>query len=70
MTLYHLHQTLAIHLLKTIHIPSQIKQHESLAADIGNAYLEATTMEKLCIVACAEFEELQGHILGDPVSTI
>ena len=33
------------------------------AADIGNAYLEATTKEKLCIVAGPEFEELQGHIL-------
>ena len=33
------------------------------AADIGNAYLEATTKEKLYIVAGPEFEELQGHIL-------
>ena len=33
------------------------------AADIGNAYLEATTREKLYIVAGPEFEELQGHIL-------
>ena len=32
--------------------------------DIGNAYLEATTKERLCIVAGPEFEELQGHILG------
>ena len=32
-------------------------------ADIGNAYLEATTKEKLYIVAGPEFEELQGHIL-------
>ena len=31
--------------------------------DIGNAYLEATTKDKLYIVACPEFEELQGHIL-------
>ena len=50
-------------ILKTINIPSQIKQHESLGADIGNAYLEATTKEKLYIVAGPEFEELQGHIL-------
>ena len=34
------------------------------AADIGNAYLEATTREKLYIVAGPEFEELQGHILA------
>ena len=33
------------------------------AADIGNAYLKATTKEKLYIVAGPEFEELQGHIL-------
>ena len=32
-------------------------------ADIGNAYLEATTKEKLFIVASLEFEELQGHVL-------
>ena len=32
-------------------------------ADIGNAYLEATTKEKLYMVADPEFEELQGHIL-------
>ena len=32
-------------------------------SDIGNAYLEATTKEKLYIVAGPEFEELQGHIL-------
>ena len=33
------------------------------AADIGNAYLEATTKEKLYILAGPDFEELQGHIL-------
>ena len=33
------------------------------AADIGNAYLEATTKEKLYILAGPEFEELHGHIL-------
>ena len=33
------------------------------ATDIGNPYLEATTKEKLYIVAGPEFEELQGHIL-------
>ena len=35
---------------------------EVWGADIGNAYLEATTKEKLYIVAGSEFEELQGHI--------
>ena len=33
------------------------------AADIGNAYLGASTNEKLYIVAGPEFEELLGHIL-------
>ena len=32
-------------------------------ADIGNAYLEATTKEKLYIGAGTEFEELQGYIV-------
>ena len=32
-------------------------------ADIGNAYLEAKTKEKLYVVAGPEFEELEGHIL-------
>ena len=31
--------------------------------DVGNAYLEALTREKLCIIAGPEFGELQGHIL-------
>ena len=32
-------------------------------ADIGNAYLEATTEEKIYIMAGQEFKELQAHIL-------
>ena len=32
-------------------------------ADIGNAYLEATTKQNLYIVAGPEFEELKGHML-------
>ena len=36
---------------------------EVWGTDIGNAYLEATTKEKLCIGAEPELEELQGHIL-------
>ena len=31
-------------------------------ADIGNAYLEAFTDKKLCIVAGPEFQELEGYI--------
>ena len=33
------------------------------AADIGNAYLEATTKKNLYIVAGPESEEVRGHIL-------
>ena len=36
---------------------------EVWGADIGNAYLEATTKEKVYIVAGSEFKELQGPIL-------
>ena len=36
---------------------------EVWGADIGNAYLEAKTKEKLYVVAGPEFEELEGHIL-------
>ena len=32
-------------------------------ADLGNAYLQALTKEKLYIVGGPEFEELQGHVL-------
>ena len=32
-------------------------------ADVGNAYLQALTKEKLYIVGGPEFEELQGHVL-------
>ena len=32
-------------------------------ADIGNAYLEATTREKIYVEAGPEIGELQGHIL-------
>ena len=33
------------------------------ATDIGNAYLEAKTTEKVCIRAGLEFGELEGHLL-------
>ena len=36
---------------------------EVWGADIGNAYLEATTIEKIYVVADQELEELQGHML-------
>ena len=33
------------------------------ATDIGNAYLESKTKEKVCIIAGPEFGELEGHLL-------
>ena len=42
---------------------AKLNNMKAWAADIGNAYLEATTKEKLYIIAGPEFEELQGHIL-------
>ena len=36
---------------------------EAHATDIGNAYLEALTQEKVCIKAGPEFGELEGHML-------
>ena len=43
-----------------------LTKHQNMkvwAADIGRAYLEAITREKLYIVAGPDFEELQGQIL-------
>ena len=41
---------------------AKLNEMKVWAADIGNAYLDATTKEKLYTVAGPEFEELQGHI--------
>ena len=40
----------------------QIKEYQ-VFTDVGNAYLQALTREKLNIVSGPEFEELQGHVL-------
>ena len=40
----------------------QIKEYQ-VFTDVGNAYLQALTREKLSIVGGPEFEELQGHVL-------
>ena len=42
---------------------SQLNDLEIWGADVGNAYLEAYTDEKLCIIAGPEFKELQDHLL-------
>ena len=40
----------------------QIKEYQ-VFTDVGNAYLQALTREKLNIVGGPEFAELQGHVL-------
>ena len=42
---------------------AKLNNMEVWGADIENAYLEATTKEKLYIVAGPEVEELQRHII-------
>ena len=49
--------------LRMVVFLSQLNDLEIWGADVGNAYLEAYTNEKLCIIAGAEFKELQGHLL-------
>ena len=41
----------------------ELNNLELWGADVGNAYLQALTREKLYIVGGPEFEELQGHVL-------
>jgi len=42
---------------------SELNDLQLCACNIGNAYLEAKTREKLCIIAGPEFGELEGHSL-------
>jgi hypothetical protein len=42
---------------------AELNQLETWATDIGNAYLEAKTKEKLYIIAGPEFGDREGHIL-------
>ena len=42
---------------------AELNEMEVWATDIGNAYLEATTQEKLYIIGGSEFGKLEGHIL-------
>ena len=49
--------------LRMVVFLSQLNNLEIWGADVGNAYLEAYTDEKLCIMAGPEIKELQGHLL-------
>ena len=49
--------------LRLIVFVAELNGMDLWAADVGNAYLEAYTKEKVYIVAGPEFEKLQGHTL-------
>ena len=49
--------------LRLVIFLGELNNLELWGADIGNAYLEAYTQEKLFIIAGPEFEELEGFIL-------
>ena len=49
--------------LQIVTFLSKLNDLEMWSTNIGNAYLEAYTSEKLYIVAGLEFGELEGHIL-------
>ena len=53
----------SIRSLRLVIFLAKLNNLEVWGADIGNAYLEAKTKERLYIVAGPEFEELEGHIL-------
>jgi hypothetical protein len=49
--------------LRTCIFLGELNNMTPWATDIGNAYLEAKTTEKVCIKAGPEFGELQGNLL-------
>ena len=49
--------------LRMVVFLSQLNDLEIWGADVGNAFLEVYTDEKLCIITGPEFKELQGHLL-------
>ena len=49
--------------LRTVMLLSELNQPELWETDIGNAYLEAHTKDRLFIIAGPEFDDLEGHIL-------
>ena len=49
--------------LRTFLFICELDGTEPWATDIGNAYVEALTSEKVCIRAGPEFGDLEGHLL-------
>jgi len=53
----------SLHGLRIVLFLAELNHLETWATDIGNAYLEAQTREKVYIIAGPEFGELEGHVL-------
>ena len=53
----------SLRILRLVIFLGKLNNLELWGADIGNAYLEAFTDEKLYIVAGPEFQDLEGYIL-------
>ena len=53
----------SLRILRLAMFLAELNDLQLCGVDIGNAYLQALTKEKLYIVAGPEFEELQGHVL-------
>ena len=49
--------------LRLVIFLAELNDLETFATDIGNAYLEAHTKEKVCFIAGNEFGDLAGHLL-------
>jgi hypothetical protein len=52
--------------LRSVRLIAFLAEHNKMelwASDIGNAYLEAYTSEKVCIIAGGEFGKLASHLL-------
>jgi hypothetical protein len=49
--------------LRTVIFLAELNGLKTWATDIGNAYLEAETSEKVFIIAGPKFDELEGHTL-------
>ena len=49
--------------LRIVIFLSELNDLEVYGADVGNAYLEATTKEKVCFKAGPEFGDLKGHTM-------
>ena len=42
---------------------AELNGHQAWATDIGNAYLEAKTIERVYIISGPKFGEQEGHVL-------